>query len=70
MLRLPPKSADAPLTRGDVGDDRGTAAHAVAVSIDGIFERQQRLVGNGFDQPCAEERNRHATSDDRGVGRE
>ena len=60
MLRLPSEASDAPLARGDIDDEGGAAADAVAVPIGWIFERKQRVVRNGFDQPGTEERNRHA----------
>jgi hypothetical protein len=59
VLRLPTESADTSLTAFDVGDDGGPAAHTVAVAIERVFERKQRVVGNGFHQPRAEQRNRH-----------
>ena len=42
-LRLPAEPADAPLAGGLVDDHRGTAADAVAIAIERILERQQRL---------------------------
>src|SRR5215510_7600244 len=69
MLRRPTEAAHAPLPGGAVDDDRGAPSDAVTVAVDGIFEGEQRLVGNRFDQTGAEERNRHAPRDDRRVGR-
>ena len=60
VLRLPSEAADAPLAGGDVDDDGRAAADAVAVAIDRILEREQRLVRNRLDEPGAEERDRHA----------
>ena len=68
VLRLPAEAADAPLAGRDVGDDGRAAADAVAVAVERILEREQRVVGDGFDQAGAEERNRHAARDDVGVG--
>ena len=51
------------MARGDVGDDRGTAADAVAVAVVGVVERQQHFVGNRFDEAGAKQRNWHAPRD-------
>ena len=56
LLRLPAEASDPALAGGDVDDDRGTSADAVAVAVERIFERQQRVVGNRLDQSGAEER--------------
>ena len=69
-LRLPAKPADAAFARRRVDDDRRPAGAAVAVAIERVGQRQQRLVGNRFDQARAKERNRHAPRDDVGVGRQ
>ena len=50
MLRLPAEPADAAVAGCDIDDDRGAPAHAVAIAIVRIVERQQRLVGNRFDE--------------------
>ena len=63
-LRLPSEPADAALAGGHVGDDGRAAADAVAIAIERIFEREQRLVGNRFDQSRAEQRDRHPPRDD------
>jgi hypothetical protein len=44
VLGLPSKSSHAALSRGDIDDDRGAAADAIAIAIDGILQRQQCLV--------------------------
>ena len=62
-LRLPSKPADAALSRGHVGDDGRPAADAVAIAIERILEREQRLVGDRFDQSRAEQRDRHPPRD-------
>ena len=64
VLRLPSEPSDAAPAGGDVGDDRGATADAVAIAIAGIVERQQRLVGDRFDEPRAKQRDRHAARDD------
>ena len=57
-LRLPAEPADPALSGRHVGDDRRPAADAVAIAIERILERQQRLVGDRFDQSRAEQRDR------------
>ena len=63
MLRFPPETPDAPFAGSDIDDDRGAAAHAVAVAVDRIFQCTQRIVGDGFDQTGTEEGNRHTPSE-------
>jgi hypothetical protein len=53
LLGLPSEPPDAALPGGDIGDDRGAAADAVAVTVAGIVERHDRLVGDRFDKPRA-----------------
>ena len=46
-------------------DDRcGASADTVAVAIERILERQQRLVADGFDEASAEQRDRHPPRED------
>ena len=68
MLRLPAEAADAALARAAIGDDGGASADAVAVAIVGIGQREDRVVGDGLDEPGAEHRNRDPADDDVGVG--
>ena len=69
VLRLPTKPPDPPFTRPHVDDKSRAAADAVAISIVRIFERDQRVVEDRLDEPCAEKGNGHAAGDDVGVGR-
>ncbi len=69
VLRFPAKPADPHPAGADVDDARGAAADAVGVAIVGIFERQQRLIADGFHESSAEYGNRHPARDDVGFGR-
>ncbi len=69
LLRLPSEPSDAAPAGGDVGDDRGATADAVAIAVAGIVERHDRLVGDRFDEPRAKQRDRHAARDDVGLRR-
>ena len=65
VLRLPAESPDAPRPGGDVDDH--IAARPLTPSrlrSSGILQRQQRVVGNGLDQPGAEQRNGRPPRDD------
>ena len=59
VLRLPAEAADAPVAGAAILDDAGAAADAVAVAVVWIRKSQDRLVGNGFDEPSAEHRDRN-----------
>ena len=63
VLGLPPEPSDAAPARGDVGDDGRSPADAVAVAIAGIVEREQRFVGDRFDEARAKQRDGHASGD-------
>ena len=56
MLRFPAEPPDPALARASIGDDRRPPAHAVAVAVAGILQRQQRVIVDGFDEPGSEER--------------
>ena len=68
VLRLPSEAADTTVAGRHVGDDRRPAADPVAVAIERILERQERLVGDGFDEARAKERNRRAMRHDCDIG--
>jgi hypothetical protein len=68
VLRLPSESSDAPFAGCDIDDHGRAAADAVAIAIDRIFEREQRLVRNRLDKAGTEQRNRYASRKHRGVG--
>ena len=65
MLRLPAEPADPRLACSDVGEAGGASAHAVAVAIERILQRNEGVVGNGFDETGAEEGNRRPAREDR-----
>src|SRR2546422_3727635 len=68
VLCLPSEAADATVAGRYVGDDRRPAADPVAVAIERIFERQERLVGDGFDEARAKKRDRRAMRHDCDIG--
>ena len=70
MLRFPAEAPDPSFAGRAVGDDGRPAAHAVAIAIERVFEGQQCLVRDRFDQASAKDRNGHTPNDDRGFGRD
>ena len=65
MLYLPSKPANTLLSGREIDDTRRTAADTVAVSVEGVFELEQGVVRDGFNQAGPEERNRHPAGHDR-----